>query len=126
MKKIKENDIFYSRQGITVFYQVVKVYESGRVRIREIEKVEKPTECGYEFLATPLKNKFCPKREISEEDKKYYIDNYIDIIDNDKGAIKLVKFFDDDSPYISLKGHDYATLYEGEPVISNYWYVWMK
>ena len=61
-----------------------------------------------------------------EEDKKYYIDNYIDIIDNDKGAIKLVKFFDDDSPYISLKGHDYATLYEGEPVISNYWYVWMK
>ena len=119
--KIKENDIFYSNTGIVTFYQVVKVYESGRIRIKKIEKIETPTECGYEFLAKPLKNKFCPNEEISEVNK-----HDMDIIDNDKGVIKLVKYFDDGIPFIDLKCNDWATLYEGKPVISSYWYVWMK
>lgn len=105
MKKIKENDIFNSNMGITSFYQVTKVYDSGRVRVRKIEKEEIPTECGYEFLAKPQKNKFCQ---------------------DDKGAIKLVQYFDDGTPYLQLVGYDYATLYKGKPVISSYWNVWMR
>ena len=79
--KIKVGDIFYDDDGIAKFYQVVQVYKSGRVRIREIEKVETPTECGYEFKATPIPNLFKPKREYEKNDR------YARIKDNDKGAI---------------------------------------
>jgi hypothetical protein len=67
--KIKVGDIFYDNNGIVNFYQVVQVYDSGRVRIREIEKEEIPTECGYEFLATPVPSKFKPKREYDKNDR---------------------------------------------------------
>lgn len=111
--KIKVGDIFYENLGIASFYQVVKVYESGRVRIRKIEKEEKETECGYEFLATPIPNKFCPKEE-----------RYIDVKNNDKGFIKLVKYIDKE-PIIEFSA-SYAHLYKGEPIISSYWYVWVR
>lgn len=117
---IKVGDIFYVNHGIAAFYQVVKVYESGRVRIREIEKEEKETECGYEFLATPIPNKFCPKREVEEFEKRYF-----NVVDNDKGAIKLIQYYDDGTPYISFLTEN-GYLYDGEPVISSYYYVWMK
>lgn len=117
--KIKEGDIFYSGRGIAVFYQVVKVYDSGRVRIREIDKTEVPTEVGYEFLATPIKDKFLKKEKRNK--RNAYVG---DIIDNDKGVIKLVKYFDDGSAYIEFIG-SIAYLYEDKPVISSYYYVWL-
>lgn len=43
-KKIKVGEIFYNNyfgDGIASFYQVIKVYESGRVKVREIEKKKK-------------------------------------------------------------------------------------
>ena len=118
--KIKVGDIFYDNSGIVNFYQVVKVYESGRVRIREIEKIEKETPVGYEFLATPIPNKFKPKKEYSESDLRY-----ADIKDNDKGAIKVVQQFSSGEYYIDFYG-GWANLYKGEPVISSYWSVWMR
>lgn len=120
-KKIKVGDIFYSNyfnDGLATFYQVVKVYESGRVRIREIEKEEKKTEFDCEFLATPLPNKFCPKRELDT------IGGRADIQDNDKGTIKLVQY-SDNKPFLSFSTRN-AYLYEGKPVISSYYYIWMK
>lgn len=117
--KIKVGDIFYDADGIVSFYQVVQVYDSGRVRIREIEKEEIPTECGYEFLATPVPNKFKPKEEKGNNDR------YASIKDNDKGAIKMVQQFPNGDYYISFYV-GWANLYKGEPVISSYWYVWMR
>ncbi len=121
--KIKVGDIFYDNNGIVNFYQVVQVYNSGRVRIREIEKEETPTECGYEFKATPILNKFKPKRKYDKNDR--YNNRYIRIKDNDKGTIKVVQQFSDDEYYIDFYV-GYAKLYKGEPVISSYWSVWMR
>lgn len=118
---IKVGDIFYSSGGITNFYQVVKVYDNGRIRIRKIKKVEEPTDCRYEFLAKPLKNKFCPKKEYDESDKRY-----IDIMDNEKGTVKTIQYFSDNEPYINLKCNKWANLYKGDSVISSYWSVWMR
>ena len=118
--KIKVGDIFYDDNGIANFYQVIQVYESGRVRIREIEKEETPTECGYEFLAKPILNKFKPKKEY---DKMQL--HYADIKDNDKGTIKTVQQFSDGEYYIDFYV-GYARLYTGKPVISSYWNVWMR
>lgn len=117
--KIKIGDIFYRNNGIASFYQVVQVYESGRVRIREIEKEETPTECGYEFLAKPILNKFKPKKEY---DKMQL--HYADIKDNDKGTIKLVQKFEDGTIYINFST-ELGYLYK-KPVISSYWSVWMR
>lgn len=61
------------------------------MKVRKIEYEEKKTECGYEFLATPLPNQFCPKREYEVFSKKCYAN----IKDNDKGTIKLVQYLDD-------------------------------
>lgn len=119
--KIKVGDIFYENRGIAKFYQVIKVYESGRIRIRKIESEEYRTECSYEFLATPLPNKFCPKEEISELGKLY-----ADIIDNDKGAVKLVKYLNDNTPFIEFYGGFHAYLYDGKPIISSYYDVWVR
>lgn len=118
--KIKVGDIFYDDAGIANFYQVIQVYDSGRVRIREIEKEETPTECGYEFNATPIPNKFKPKREYAKIEEKY-----VRIKDNDKGVVKLVQEFSDGEYYINFY-IGYAKLYKGNPVISSYWSVWMR
>lgn len=117
--KIKVGDIFYDDNGIANFYQVVQVYDSGRIRIREIEKEETPTECGYEFKATPILNKFKPKRDCDKNDR------YARIKDNDKGAIKTVQQFSDGEYYINFYV-GYARLYTGKSVTSSYWNVWMR
>jgi len=117
--KIKVGDIFYDADGIVDFYQVVQVYDSGRVRIREIEKIETPTDCGYEFKAVPIPDKFKPKIENDKNDR------YANIKDNDKGAIKVVQQFSNGDYYISFYT-GWANLYKGKPVISSYWYVWMR
>ena len=113
--KIKVGDIFCDDNGVASFYQVVQIYNSGRVRIREIEKNETPTECGDTFKATPIPNKFKPK----EEYKK--IDNYVRIKDNDKGTIKLIQQFDDGNFFISFYT-GYACIYIGKAVNSTYYY----
>ena len=119
--KIKVGDIFYDANGITSFYQVVQVYESGRVRIREIEKEESTeSENGYEFKAIPVPNKFKPKVEYSKHDLLYAV-----VKDNDKGAIKKLQQFSDGEYYIDFYG-GWANLYKGKPVISSYWSVWMR
>lgn len=117
--KIKVGDIFYDNRGITSFYQVVQVYKSGRVRIREIEKVETPTECEGELKAAPIPNKFKPKKDNDKNDR------YARIKNNDKGTIKVIQQFKDGDYYISFYT-GWADFYKGEPVISNYWSVWMK
>lgn len=66
---IKIGDIFYENRGIAHFYQVVKVYESGRVKIREIDKEETKSNGGYEMIAKPIKDKFLPKREYQKFEK---------------------------------------------------------
>lgn len=116
---IKVGDIFYDNRGITSFYQVVQVYKSGRVRIREIEKVETPTECEGELKAAPIPNKFKPKKDNDKNDK------YARIKNNDKGTIKVIQQFSNGDYYISFYT-GWADFYKGEPVISNYWSVWMK
>lgn len=117
--KIKVGDIFCDNSGIINFYQVVQIYDSGRVRIREIEKIETPTECGYEFKAIPIPNKFKPKKEYNKNDR------YANIKDNDKGTVKLVQQFSDGDYYIDFYA-GWANLYKGKPVISSYWSVWMR
>ena len=116
--KIKVGDIFYDDNGIASFYQVVQVYKSGRVRIREIEKIETPTECGYEFNAVPVPNKF----KVKEETDK--VDRFTRIKDNNKGAIKLVQEYNGKYYIDFYVGSAY--LYEGNSVISSYWSVWMR
>lgn len=69
--KVKVGDIFYENDGPARFFQVVKVYESNRVRIRQIEKTETKTKCGYEFLAEPKKDCFLPKKEYDKYEKTY-------------------------------------------------------
>lgn len=117
--KVKVGDIFYDDNGIANFYQVVQVYDSGRVRIREIEKTETPTECGYEFKASPISNEFKPKIEGVK------VDRYTRIKDNDKGVIKVIQEFDDGEYYIDFY-IGYAKLYKNKPIISSYWSVWMR
>lgn len=120
--KIKIGDIFYENHGIATFYQVVKVYDSGRVRIREIESELGKKISSYEFEAMPIINKFKAKEELSKTDAYSR-----DIKDNDKGTIKVVNYFDDGTPFLDLKGtYSYASLWDGKPVVSSYWYVWMK
>lgn len=116
---IKVGDIFYENDGPARFFQVVKVYESNRVRIREIEKIETKTKCGYEFLAEPKIDCFLPKEELDDIEKRY-----ADIVDNDKGTIKLIKYFKNE-PIIDLK-YTYAELWDGEPIISSYYMGWMR
>jgi hypothetical protein len=118
-KKIKVGDIFYENFGLAVFYQVIKVYESGRVRIRRIESEEQETDCFYIFLATPIPNKFRPKEDAPH------------IKDNDKGAVKQVFYneYMNNSPYINIYDGTWggsAYLYENEPVNSSYYYAWVK
>ena len=121
MSKIKVGDIFYDNSGIASFYQVVQVYDSGRVRIREIEKEESTeSENGYEFKAIPVPNKFKPKVEYSKHELLYAV-----VKDNDKGTIKKLQQFSDGEYYIDFYG-GLANLYKGEPVISSYWSVWMR
>lgn len=117
--KVKVGDIFYDNKGIALFYQVVKVYESGRVRIRQIDKEERETECGYEMLAKPIPNSFLPKREYEEFEKKY-----IRILDNEKGTIKEIKEWKG-KPIIEFK-HSICELWNHEEVISSYYNIWMK
>ena len=119
--KIKVGDIFYENHGIATFYQVIKVYDSGRVRIREIESELGKKISSYEFEAMPIINKFKPKVESTNNNY------YKDIKDNDKGTIKVINYFNDGIPFLDLKGtYSYATLWDGKPVISSYYYVWMK
>ena len=117
--KIKVGDVFYDNRGITTFYQVVQVYKSGRVRIREIEKEERPTEYENELKAKPILNKFKPKIENNINDRHARIKN------NDKGTIKVVKQFSNGDYYISFYT-GWGDIYKGEPVISNYWIKWIR
>ena len=107
---IKIGDIFYENRGIAHFYQVVKVYESGRVKIREIDKEETKSNCGYEMIAKPIKDKFLPKRDYQEFEKKY-VEIKIDYYKN--------------NPIIEFKT-SIADLWKGNDVISNYYNIWMK
>lgn len=116
---IKIGDIFYENRGIAHFYQVVKVYESGRVKIREIDKEETKSNCGYEMIAKPIKDKFLPKRDYQEFEKKY-----VEIMDNDKGVIKKIDYYKN-NPIIEFKT-SIADLWKGNDVISNYYNIWMK
>ena len=119
--KIKVGDIFYDNSGIACFYQVVQVYDSGRIRIREIEKEESTeSENGYEFKSVPVPNKFKPKREYNQHELLY-----VAVKDNDKGTIKKLQQFSDGEYYIDFYA-GYAKLYKGKPVISSYWSVWMR
>lgn len=117
--KIKVGDIFYENDGPVRFYQVVKIYDSNRVRIRQIEKIETKTKCGYEFLAEPKKDCFLPRKELDDLEKRY-----ADIVDNDKGVIKLIQY-SENQPIIKLK-NIYAELWDGRLVISSYYMGWMR
>lgn len=112
--KIKVGDIFYDNRGITSFYQVVQVYKSGRIRIREIEMVETPTEREGELKAAPILNKFKSKTESNKNDKHPRIKN------NDKGVIKVIRQFSNGDYYINFYT-GWADFYKGKPIISNYW-----
>ena len=112
--EIKVGDIFYNNyynSGLASFYQVVKVYISGRVRIRRNEEKEIEWINGYEKKVMPDINNFCKKG------------GFI-IKDNSKGTIKKVDF-SCSSPSIDL-GRYAGWLWDGEPIISSYYYVWMK
>ena len=119
INKIKVGDVFYDNRGITRFYQVVQVYKSGRIRIREIEKKEKSTEYEKELKAEPILNKFKPNKDYDKNDR------YARIKNNDKGTIKVVKQFSNGDYYISFYT-GWGDIYKGKPVISNYWIKWMR
>lgn len=61
-------------------------------------------------------------------DRKYSIDNYsivensVHIRDNEKGAIKQVKKFDDGKIYINMSSFANAYLYNGETVYESWYY----
>lgn len=102
--KIKVGDIFYSNGSERYparFYQVLKVYESGRVRIREIEKKEIKQVSVYDMLAIPVVNSF-------KEDSKE--------------TLKVVSYDGDNDPYLFFSSYAIAKLYKGEPVISSYYF----
>ncbi len=112
--KIKVGDIFYNNyynSGLASFYQVVKVYESGRVKIRRIEEKEIEWINGYEKKVMPDINNFCKEGGSI-------------IKDNSKGTVKKVDF-SHNSPSIDLD-HDPGWLWDGEPIISSYYYIWVK
>lgn len=117
--KVKVGDIFYDNNGVARFFQVVKVYESGRIRIRQIDKEEHKTECGYEMIAKPIPNSFLPKREYEEFEKRY-----VDILDNEKGAIKEIREWKG-KPIIEFK-YSICEQWNNEKVISSYYNIWMK
>lgn len=117
--KIKVGDIFYDNRGITSFYQVVQIYKSGRIRIREIEKIETPTGYEGELKAAPIPSKFKPNTKYDKNNKHPRIKN------NDKGTIKVVQQFSNSDYYINFYT-GWADFYKGEPVISNYWIKWMN
>lgn len=117
--KIKVGDIFYDNRGITSFYQVVQIYKSGRIRIREIEKIETPTGYEGELKAAPIPDKFKPNTKYDKNNKHPRIKN------NDKGTIKVVQQFSNGDYYINFYT-GWADFYKGEPVISNYWIKWMN
>ena len=109
--KVKVGDVFYENNGLARFYQVVKVYESGRVKIRRIEEKEIKWVSGYEKEVMPDINNF------SSEDR---------VLENDnKGVIRLVDYSYSE-PCICINYNSYGWLWDGKPVISSYWYVWMK
>lgn len=110
--KIKVGDIFYDNNGLAIFYQVVKVYESGRVKVRRIEEKELKWISGYEKEVLPDIDNF------SKEDR------LLDSSDN-KGVIRLVDY-NCSKPSICIKNNCYGWLWDGKPVISSYWYIWMK
>ena len=110
--KIKVGDIFYENHGLARFYQVVKVYESGRVKIRRVEEKELRWISGYEKEVLPDINNF------SKEDR------LLDSSDN-KGVIRLVDY-SCSKPCICITYNCYGWLWDGEPVISSYWYIWMR
>lgn len=110
--KIKVGDVFYENHGLARFYQVIKVYESGRVKIRRIEEKEVKWISGYEKEVMPDINNF------SKEDR------LLDSNDN-KGVIRLVDYSCSE-PCICITSNCYGWLWDGKPVISSYWYIWMK
>lgn len=111
--KIKEGAIFVEKFGIAMFYQVIKVYESEYVRVRRIEAISLKWVNGYEEEVMPDINNF------KEED--------VYIKDNEKGALKKV-IYTEDSAFISFGPSAGATgwLWNKKPVISSYYYIWMK
>ncbi len=111
--KIKVGDIFYENNGIAIFYQVVKVYESGRVKIRRIKEKEIKWVSGYEKEVLPDIDNF------SKEDKLLNSSN-------NKGVIRLVDTETCSKPCICIKYNCYGWLWDGKPIISSYWDIWMR
>lgn len=116
-KLIKLGDVFYytsiNANKMGAFYQVVKVYESGRVKIRRIAKKELGWISDYEQKTDPDIDNF------SAEDSLKIIK------DNQKGTIREV-FYDNGKPYINLDRASLGELYQGKPIIQSYWDVWVR
>lgn len=115
---VKLGDVFYyssiSASDMGAFYQVVKVYESGRVRIRRIAKKELRWISDYEKETAPDIDNF-----LAEDSIKI-------VKDNQKGTLREVFYNDDGVPYIDLCRVAFGKLYQGKPVVESYWDVWVR
>lgn len=111
--KIKVGDVFYENDGLARFYQVIKVYDSGRVKLRRIEEKEIRWISGYEKEVMPDINNF------SKEDRIFKSDNT-------KGIIRLVDYESCSKPCITLNYNSFGWLWDGKPIISSYWSIWMR
>lgn len=115
---VKLGDVFYyssiHANNMGVFYQVIKVYESGRVRIRRIAAKELKWVGDYEKETIPDIDNF-----LAEDSIKV-------VKDNQKGAIREVFYNDDGVPYIDLCRVAFGNLYQGKPVVESYWDVWVR
>lgn len=117
-KPVKLGDVFYYSDiyshNIGAFYQVVKVYASGRVKIRRIAEKELRWVSDYEKETAPGVNNF-----LAEDSLKI-------IKDNQKGAVREIFYDDDDSPYINLGRAAFGRLYLGKPIIESHWDTWVS
>ena len=114
--KIKVGDIFYSNyygNGLATFYQVVKVYDSGYVQIRRIEEKEIKWISGYEKEVVPDIGNFSSEDRLLENDNK-------------KGVRRLVDYKTFNEPSINITYSCFGQLWDGNPVISSYYYIWVK
>ncbi|MDO4526599.1 MAG: hypothetical protein Q4B87_00700 [Candidatus Saccharibacteria bacterium] len=117
-KSVKLGDVFYycdtyaNKMG--AFYQVVKVYESGRVKIRRIAEKELGWISNYEKETAPDIDNF-----LAEDSIKV-------VKDNEKGTVHEIFYNNDGMPYINLGRVAFGELYQGKPIIENKWDVWVR